>query len=385
MLIHELTRKSNQNIDLVMKEYPHLLRYSFSNTYFMKLIYSLLCKAQDAITRTTIKHTTHARCSLETGPFLPTVIQTFIQSNVYHLYHIHVYVKDTLFEIKLYTIQPENIQMFVYFIRFVLVLCSNEVELKPSYQMTFILSPFEKKCQSSIQVLEPIHVNSGYNYKTEVVLFRKEELLKVFIHECFHLFCLDFKDVQLNFQQLLQPLFSVESDYLLFESLCEFWARTLNAAIFAFFMEKDTTFDDFERIFQLNLNIERIYSMIQLKHFLSKFGMRYEDLIEGTIKSYQENTNGICYYVITSVLLFHYQQTMNWFVENNATLLQFTKNTNHIMMFYHYIKSIYRADKFLKTIESIQNYDLDHLSMAAFDIELFKHSSQSGAKGTAED
>jgi hypothetical protein len=385
MLIREISPKSDKQIDFIMREYPHLLQYSFSNTYFIKLLYTLFCKAEDTKIKTVIEHTHNEKVNPESCPFLPQEIKIYIASNHYELYTIKYYFKNTCFEVKLYTLYPENIQHFVYFIRFVILLCSKEVELKEHYSMMFVLTPFEKDCNHSLESLEPKHINSGYTYKNEIVIFRKEELLRVFVHECFHLFCLDFNQVDVDFKKLLQPLFHVKSNYLLFESLCEFWSRTVNAGIFAFFIEKHTSYHDFERIFQLNLNIERVHAMLQMKHFLSKFHMSYEDLIRGNIKSYQEKTNGICYYVITTILLFNYQQTMNWFIENNETLLQFSKTTNHVNLFFHFIKSVYSSDKFLNTLSQLNKYDLKHLSFSAFDIELFKRSSQSGEKGNAED
>jgi hypothetical protein len=372
MLIRELTPTSNRSIDVVMTHYPHLLQYSFSNTYFIKLLYILFCKAKETKAKTVQHHTSNASFKLEKGHFLPVEIQNYIEITRFELDTLQIYIRNACFEINIYTLEKENIQQMVYFIRFILVLCSKDVELQDHYSLTFILTPFEKNGAHTITTLEPRHVNSGYTYQKEIVIFRMEEMLKVFIHECFHLFCLDFNEVQVNFKQLFQPLFFVESEYLLFESLCEFWARTINAALFAFFMEKQTSYEDFERIFQLNLNIERIYSMIQMKHFLSKFGVTYEELIRGEVTSYQENTNGICYYVITPILLFHYQQTMNWFIENNETMLQFSKTSYHVQLFYHFIKTVYNSDKFLKTLSMIKPYRLNHLSMAAFDIELFK-------------
>lgn len=384
MLVHELSKKSNENVNFVIQNYPLLLQYSFSDTYFMKLIYTLLCKAQETKTRTTVTHTT-STIETESGPFFPQEIKTHIEKTSYELYTIHIYRNDTCFEILLYSPTTIDIQRFLSFIRMVLMLCSQSATLEKKYKMTFILTDFEKECHHHIERLENIHVNSGYNYNTTICLFRKEELLKVFIHECFHMFCLDFKDVSVDFQKLLQPLFHVESDYLLFESLCEFWARTLNSAIFAFFVNKHTSYEEFERIFNLNLNLERVYSLVQMKHFLSKFGMSYEDLIRGSIKSYKENTNGICYYVITALLFFNFQQTMNWFIEHNETLLQFTKTQKHVLLFYHYLKTIYKSDKLLKAIAHIKKYNLNHLSMSVFDIDLFTHSSRSVPKETAED
>jgi hypothetical protein len=351
----------------------------------MKLIYTLLCKAQDTPVKTAIHHVSGSSVKTEEGKFFPPEIKTTIDSTVYEQYTITVSMKKTKFEILLYTKEPIDLQRFVYFIRLVLVLCSKDTVLEESYRMTFVLTPFEKGCDTHIDCLHPIHVNSGYNYGKVICIFRKEELLKVFIHECFHMFCLDFKEVSVDFKAMLTPLFHVESDYLLFESLCEFWARTLNSAIFAFFVNKNVTYEEFERYFNMNLNLERAYSLIQLKHFLSKFGMTYTDVIEGKITSYKEETNGICYYVITAILLFNYQQTMNWFIDHNETLLQFTKTQKQVYLFYYYLKSIYKSDKLLNALDHIKKYQLNHLSMSVFDIDLFKRSSRSVPKETAED
>jgi hypothetical protein len=384
MLIHELTKKSNDTIDFVMQHYPNLLHYSFSDTYFMKLIYTLLSKSLEIKTKTKIEQESGVKVTLEEGKFLPTEINKYIQASVFELYRINIYKKDTWFEILLYTKEPSDISKVVSFIKLVLNLCSKDIATKPHYKMVLVMTEFEKK-SGNIDCLEPFHINSAFSYAEDIVLFRKEELLKVFIHECFHMFCLDFKDVNINFPELLQPLFHVKSDYLLFESLCEFWARTLNAAILSFFVNKDTTYEEFERFFNLNLNLERIFSILQMKNYLSKFNLVYEDLIYNHCSSYKENTNGICYYVIPAILFFNYQQTMNWFIENNETLLQFNKNNRHVLMFYHFIRTVYNDDKLLKTVFSMKNYNLDHLSMSIFDIDLFKHSSQSGKRGNAGD
>lgn len=388
MLVQELSKKSNKNVDFIIENYPLLLQYSFPDTYFMKLIYTLLCKAQESQTKTTIQHASGVSLKTESGRFLPHEIKSHIDSATYELFTITIFMKNTRFEILLYMTDKSDssdIQRFVYFIRLVLVLCSKDAVLEDSYKMTFILTPFEKECGTRIDCLHPIHVNSGYNYGKVICIFRKEELLKVFIHECFHMFCLDFKDVSVDFKAMLTPLFHIDSDYLLFESLCEFWARTLNSAIFAFFVNKNITYEEFERYFNMNLNLERAYSLVQMKHFLSKFDLDYKDVIDGTIKSYKENTNGICYYVITAILLFNYQQTMNWFIDHNETLLQFTKTQKHVYMFYYYIKSVYNSDKLLNSLEHIKKYNLNHLSMSVFDIDLFKHSSRNVRKEIAED
>ena len=54
--------------------------------------------------------------------------------------------------------------------------------------------------------------------------FRKEEWLKVLIHECFHAFNMDFHEEKINFKNLFQTSFFIDSEFLVFESFVEFWA-----------------------------------------------------------------------------------------------------------------------------------------------------------------
>ena len=72
--------------------------------------------------------------------------------------------------------------------------------------------------------LEEDHINTGYSEPCEsLVVFRKQEWFKVFIHECFHYLGLDkglAETVELNMFTLPIPI-SIR------ESYCEVWARLL--------------------------------------------------------------------------------------------------------------------------------------------------------------
>jgi len=52
---------------------------------------------------------------------------------------------------------------------------------------------------SHIEILDQVHVNTAFTYScpkdSEIVIFRKEEWFKVFIHETFHSFGLDFSNM----------------------------------------------------------------------------------------------------------------------------------------------------------------------------------------------
>ena len=114
---------------------------------------------------------------------------------------------------------------------------------------------------------------------------------------------------------------------------------------------------------EINLSIEKIYSIIQMNHLLSSVNTSYDEIITKPC-NYTETTNAFCYYVLPAILFSHFEQTMAWFVEHNETLLQFTKNTEHVYLFYQYIRSIYKLPLLIVDKE----YDLN-MNMSAFDIE----------------
>ena len=128
-------------------------------------------------------------------------------------------------------------------------------------------------------------------------------------------------------------------------------------------------YEEFEELMKINIQIEKIYSLLQMKHILGNMGFTYESLMDKNRElPFKENTNLFCYYVLTPVLLFHYEQTMAWFVEHNQTLLQFTKDNKSILLFFHYIKSIHKHAPLLKMIHKLESYKLTNNYMSVFEI-----------------
>jgi hypothetical protein len=170
---------------------------------------------------------------------------------------------------------------------------------------------------------------------------------------------------------MFEPLFNINSEFLFFESLCEFWARTINLSIISYSTKKNITYEEFEGLIKINIKLETIYSLLQMKYILGNMGFTYESLIDKhREKEYTENTNFFCYYVLTPLLLFNYEQTMTWFIDNNETLLQFTKNKQNILLFFYYIKSIYKNEKFIQFLHNLKEYNLTNNHMALFEISI---------------
>jgi hypothetical protein len=89
------------------------------------------------------------------------------------------------------------------------------------------------------------NANTAFTYactpSAKIVLFRMEEWFKVFIHESFHCFGLDFSqmDITESNKQMskLFPKCQPNMDFRIYETYCETWAETINAAFIAYFEE----------------------------------------------------------------------------------------------------------------------------------------------------
>jgi hypothetical protein len=369
----ELTKISNENIDKIFQnnECKKELTNKFKNYYFMKLIYTLLDRATSSKILTDITKTEEV--SLDLSEFIPTTISSYILKQKYEYNKITIKIENKTFTIIICSKYRINIEKITYYLKLILYICTiHSTHKETEFTFKLFLTDFPK-IEPKIEV-EPSHINSGFtiNHKT-IVIYRKEELYKVFIHECFHLFCLDFSNIEgINYVEMFEPLFKVKSDYLLFESFCEYWSRTVNSAIVAYHSKKNISFKEFQISFQMNINVERCFSLLQLNHFLKTMNLTYQDLIEGNaLERYKESTNGLCYYVLTGILMYNYEQTMNWFIDNNETMLNFTKDNKSIFLFFHYIKLIYDNKQFISFLEKINTIPINNMYMSAFEIELF--------------
>jgi hypothetical protein len=247
------------------------------------------------------------------------------------------------------------------------------------FTFKIILTDF-KKTQPIIPI-SPFTINSGvtsYSLPIKrddnrvIIVFRKEEWFKVFIHECFHMFCLDFSNIEdIPYVKLFKPLFNINSEFLFFEALTEFWARTINLSIISYSSKKNILYEDFELLMKTNIKLESIYSLLQMKYILGNMDFTYESLMDkNREKEFTENTNMFCYYVLTPILLFNYEQTMSWFIDNNQTILQFNKTTKSIILFFHYIKSIHNRPELLKYINSLKDCTLTNNYMSVFEMQI---------------
>jgi hypothetical protein len=204
------------------------------------------------------------------------------------------------------------------------------------------------------------HVNTGFTYtclpKNSIVIYRKEEWYKVFIHETFHNLKLDFSNMtNNNTRNYINNLFKVKSDVKLYEAYTDSWAKIINVLICSYFMCFKNN-DSFIESFIENINLERTFCMFQSIKILDHMGLKFEDLyIEDTkIKNkYKEQTSVLSYYIINAIILNSYQEFILWCSKNNKNILQFNHISENQIEFCKFIENNCKTASMLYRIECV--------------------------------
>jgi len=217
---------------------------------------------------------------------------------------------------------------------------------------------------SNIDILDETNVNTAFTRtcpkKSEIVIFRKEEWFKAFMHETFHNLGLDFSDMNNTTCNLkILSIFPVNSEVNLFESYAEFWARMMNILFCSFVSLKDKNDEnEFLTNVEVFINFERIYAFFQVVKILKFMGILYSDLYDKNVDAinlrktlYKEKTNVLSYYIITLILLNNYQDFLNWCNNNNTSLLQFKKTISNLESYCKFIEKKYKSKNLIDGIE----------------------------------
>jgi hypothetical protein len=266
-------------------------------------------------------------------------------------------------EIVLYNRYMESICMWLY----VLNIYSSKGCAK-SLTVYFYMTSLEKKIpNSNIHILDEINVNTAFTTTcpkdSEIVIFRKEEWFKVFIHETFHNFGLDFSMMNNeNINNCILDIFKVNSQVNSYEAYTEFWAEVINSCFCSFHdIKNNNNVNNFLSNFEYYINCEREYSIFQLVKTLRFMGLEYKDLYSNSKHSaivrenlYKEKTNVLSYYIIKAILLYNYQSFLSWCNKNNFVLLEFKKTTGNLMEFCKFIDKHYKKQDILDAIDRAQ-------------------------------
>jgi hypothetical protein len=235
------------------------------------------------------------------------------------------------------------------------ILPYTRAECSKTLKVTSYLTPFKKSLpENKSTVLGPNNVNTAFTYRCqengEIIIFRKEEIFKVFLHETFHTLGLDWSDDS-NSNKLvsnIKKLFPIPSDMKIAESYCEFWACFMNSAFTAYHLTDGYNVDEFLLYVEYCLSFEKIFSLLQIVKILRFMGLTYHDLhTSGKATLYKENTNVFVYYILKCIFLFNMNDFLNWCVKHNTNMIAFDANKDNFTKLSHFIKSRYNNKNFI--------------------------------------
>jgi len=226
------------------------------------------------------------------------------------------------------------------------------------------------------EIIGKNNVNTGFttscSINSNIVIYRKEEWFKVFIHETIHNFGLDFSQMDnTNTKNYILNIFPISSKVKLYETYTDFWARTVNCMFCSFYGLVNKNIINDEELFIKNtyklIDEERKFSYIQVAKILNFMKLDYKDLYTKDFESelkrflfYKENTSVFAYYILCCVLFNKFNDFIDWCYDNNVEkgkqkiLLQFNKTKHNQDEFCKYIESNHN-DKSLNVLSEIDD------------------------------
>jgi len=382
-----ISNKMNNELMGLLRTHVESMNINFEDKKLTKYIYENIKNAKKE--SKDIHHDYFIRdflyIPLHNGKFISENTIFDIKNNINLTYVVQFITKNITFNVNIHCDTNINVEKYIEMIKIVVTFCLSHTSLSDSFVFNLELFLLDKEKEIPISDFNhsvlPEHINSGYSYHTDsmnVVIYRKEEWLKVFIHECFHAFNMDFHEENIPFKNIFGDRFFINSDFLLYESFVEFWARIFNCAFFTLNLKPNMTMEDFHAIFTLNLNIERVYSIIQANKLLSIFQLDYEKIIDVKYqhickKLYKEETNAFCYYVITAIMMCNFNHTIQWFNLYNQDTFVFDKGERQVIIFCHYIKHLAIEPKVKETFNKLNINKLskvNKMKMCIFEIPI---------------
>ena len=283
--------------------------------------------------------------------YYPEEIQTYIQkmkkicitfSFTVHSHDITIYI---------ITSPKQNIDIdkyFEYIYRWLLIAttfssstCSNKLHI---YITT---TDLEKKLpKNKQQILDQINCNSAFTTSckpsTTIHIYRQEEWFKVFIHETFHCLGLDFSHLnQNNCKNIILSTFPLHIDLRLYECYTELFAEIIYLLFTC--CNKRKSIETVFNLFKKELKQLQILSFFQCAKILHHYNLTVEQLYKRG-SHYSENTPVFSYYILKSMMLFHFSDFINWCSKHNKTI-QFHNTKTNLKDFCIFIKNKIESPK----------------------------------------
>jgi len=281
--------------------------------------------------------------------FISNNIKKYIRKNIKFILQTKFIINDITINFSSYFSKKEDM---VYFIKNKLeILIKVYIFMNQFFNkrknLNFIYYSLPLKKQINFNQLKPIdtnNVNSGltslYPNNHYIMIWRDEELLKVYIHEIIHYLELDINMIKMN---KIRNIICIddESNILPNEAFTDFYAIIIHSLFLSFY--KNINYKDI-------LNKEKTYIMNQAGVILSYYGFKsWMDFISPKCKILiKQNTSIFSYYILKSCLFFNFNKSIK--LMNNKKLLEnyfidiLLNDKNYILNINNIINNFYVKD-----------------------------------------
>ena len=374
------------------------LRFSSTTIKFIKNIYSLIIKSNiqwiskmDSINKTTILEIPYKQVGFPKAnnyAGIPNEIKSNIENNEQHTNIYEFNVKHRKIRVFFIGSQINKKEIFKYLERmYIWLSISNKyspINCSKNLHVYLYLTDLKKMLPTdNATIIGMNHANTAFTYAcsqenisspmllqnnemNEIIIFRKEEWFKVFIHETIHCMSLDFShmDTKLS-NDKIHNTFNINNDVKLFESYTECLAEIMNNIFFVYYsVINNKNAENMDYIYEKieeNLKYEILFSFFQCVKILDHHGLSYKNMYDvesrELCKKYNENSPIFSYYVLKPILLFHINDFIEWINKNNKGSISFTKTNENINNYCMFFENFHKKQEY---IDAIKNMEKDY-------------------------
>jgi hypothetical protein len=282
----------------------------------------------------------------EQFPYISNDLQAQINNVSFQKFVLAYKTDNVPIQLELYTksFTQNDFEKLLLVINFCIYYCQSiKKQTCQSLTIKLILSPYKKLIKKKPQQLGKGNVNGGVtikNYTQEtckIIIFRKEELMKVLIHEILHSFDLDSKTISKTDEHPLNDFFNInkeQSDEFdtinVNESFTDTYACLLNLCISAILLAKRCKVNG-EKIFNALLKLETNHIINQSRKVAKVASIpMYNDILTENKAVYTERTHVISYYVLKGINFANIEDFVRLLVENQYTLHDYNKYISYL-------------------------------------------------------
>jgi len=189
-----------------------------------------------------------------------------------------------------------------------------------------------------------------------ITVWRKEEILKVSIHELIHCLGYDYKNDNSEVIQHYQQKYNITSNKMnTFEAYTEIYAELLHSYLLSRFYKKINKQMNQYDLFMGNVGIEMEFSQLQVSKVLSLLDKN---------KDMNKETNVCAYYIIKTELYEDLHNFLQFCIHSNKDIIKITDPSKY----FEYLKGL---DKVNKKKYKVTGYLKQTTRMTCLEIDLF--------------